>query len=173
MVYVWNGTNADDRLFFGPSTPYVGTPVLAYGRGGDDTIIGSQAADTIYGGAGNDLLIVGQRHSTGDHLYGGAGNDTLVTANISGSHTLTGGAGADLFMVGRTGGSGASPNDVDTIADFNSHQGDRINAKGEAHTEVQVGQNVDVTLYASNGDVLQHLLLEHTKLSQLGPGWIT
>jgi Ca2+-binding RTX toxin-like protein len=173
MVYVWNGTNGNDSIFFGPATPYVDTPVLAYGRDGNDTIIGSKAADTIYGGAGNDLLVVGYRQSTGDHLYGGAGDDTLVTANTSGSHTLTGGAGADFFMVGRIDVFGGSPNDLDTITDFNYHQGDRINAEGEAHTEVQVGQNVDVTLYAPNGDVLQHVLLEHTKLSQLGPGWIT
>ncbi|MRV76095.1 DUF4214 domain-containing protein [Duganella sp. FT92W] len=71
------------------------------GAGGNDTLTGSQMADTLSGGAGqdrldglggNDLLDGGD---DADTINGGAGNDTLRGGN--GADTLTGNDGDDTF----------------------------------------------------------------------------
>ena len=72
---------------------------------------GSNFADTIYGGAGNNTL---DGQGGDDWLFGRGGNDTL-----------TGGAGADRFVY--VDGDGA-----DTITDFNRGQGDKIDLSGVA-----------------------------------------
>ncbi|MBN3869292.1 choice-of-anchor D domain-containing protein [Nostoc sp. JL33] len=73
------------------------------GQGGNDTINGSGGDDLLRGGTGNDLLI------------GGQGNDTLV-----------GGTGADSFLYDTNAGFNSAAVGVDTIADFNHSQGDKI-----------------------------------------------
>jgi len=75
----------------------------------NNVVIGGSGADTIDGGAGNDLLRGGE-DSGGDSLFGGAGNDTLEGATayyyaFDGSDsdlevdTLSGGDGIDRFDV--------------------------------------------------------------------------
>ena len=59
---------------------------MLQGMAGDDTLIGSDLADTLYGGLGNDILQGGKGVDT---LYGGDGNDTLQ-----------GGAGNDVIHGG-------------------------------------------------------------------------
>ncbi|MBE9105490.1 choice-of-anchor D domain-containing protein [Nostoc cf. edaphicum LEGE 07299] len=73
------------------------------GQGGNDTINGSGGDDLLRGGTGNDLLI------------GGQGNDTLV-----------GGAGADSFLYDTNSIFNSAVVGIDTIADFNRSQGDKI-----------------------------------------------
>ncbi|MEH1950629.1 MAG: choice-of-anchor D domain-containing protein [Nostoc sp.] len=73
------------------------------GQGGNDTIDGSGGDDLLRGGTGNDLLI------------GGQGNDTLV-----------GGAGADSFLYDTNSIFNSAVVGIDTIADFNRSQGDKI-----------------------------------------------
>jgi Ca2+-binding RTX toxin-like protein len=73
------------------------------GQGGNDTINGSGGDDLLRGGAGNDLLI------------GGPGNDTLV-----------GGTGADSFLYSTNAPFTSAAVGIDTIADFNHSQGDKI-----------------------------------------------
>ena len=73
------------------------------GGDGDDTLIGSPAADLIYGGAGNDILIGGDGV---DHEYGEAGNDQFGDLSLTGNGVaddagndfLFGGDGADTFI---------------------------------------------------------------------------
>ncbi|MCW5731326.1 MAG: type I secretion C-terminal target domain-containing protein [Alphaproteobacteria bacterium] len=115
---------------------------------GGNTVLGGAGADTVYfedagaslirGGSGNDFLFpedIGTIGATAHTLDGGAGNDTILVAaglgNLllggTGNDTLEGGAGADLLA----GGTGADHfrlglDGVDTIADFSSRQGDRI-----------------------------------------------
>ena len=71
--------------------------------------------DTLLGGEGNDILF-GQGGS--DTLQGGAGNDILLPG--SGSNTMWGGTGADTFMwlKGDTGSN--------VIKDFSVSQGDKL-----------------------------------------------
>ncbi|MEH2291736.1 choice-of-anchor Q domain-containing protein [Nostoc sp.] len=73
------------------------------GQGGNDTINGSGGDDLLRGGAGDDLLI------------GGQGNDTLV-----------GGIGADSFLYDTNSAFNSAVVGIDTIADFNHSQGDKI-----------------------------------------------
>jgi VCBS repeat-containing protein len=82
---------------------------------GNDTITGSSSADRINGQAGNDTL-------------NGGGGDDFISGGL-GVDQLTGGTGADsfLFLKKETGGTIAS---ADTIADFLSSDGDRIDLSG-------------------------------------------
>ncbi|MHC5718524.1 MAG: right-handed parallel beta-helix repeat-containing protein, partial [Nostoc sp.] len=73
------------------------------GLGGNDTINGNSGNDLLQGGTGNDLLI------------GGKGNDTLV-----------GGMGADSFLFNTNAAFNSATVGIDTIADFNHSQGDKI-----------------------------------------------
>ncbi|MEH2417359.1 choice-of-anchor Q domain-containing protein [Nostoc sp.] len=73
------------------------------GQGGNDTINGYAGNDQLRGGTGNDLLI------------GGQGNDLLV-----------GGMGADSFLYGTNAAFTSAAVGIDTIADFNHSQGDKI-----------------------------------------------
>ncbi|HHC6692481.1 TPA: tandem-95 repeat protein [Vibrio parahaemolyticus] len=68
-------------------------------------------ADTIYGGAGNDILF-GQGGS--DKLFGGADNDILIGG--LGSDILTGGDGEDIFKWIDV------ANERDTVTDFSSSE---------------------------------------------------
>ncbi len=82
---------------------------IIYGYDGNDTIHGGDGNDMLYGGNGNDTLY-GQGGD--DTVYGGDGNDTLY-----GDYT---GSGADTFVF-KSGDAG-----IDTIADFSTAQGDKI-----------------------------------------------
>ena len=76
---------------------------ITFGLGGDDIIFGTGGSDVISGGAGNDVII------------GGGGADVL-----------SGGSGADVFRYLSASDSGVAWGDFDTIMDFNSAEGDRI-----------------------------------------------
>ena len=78
-----------------------------------------QNSATLNGGTGNDILL--GRDSQADTLNGGDGNDWLIGG--TGNDTLTGGAGADRFLFHTT---LSASNNVDTIMDFSSAQGDKI-----------------------------------------------
>ena len=80
---------------------------------GNDTLVGSAAANLLIGGAGNDSLAGGGGNDT---LQGGAGNDTLWGGG--GNDVLDGGAGVDLAVypdnttpvfVDLVGGTGSFP----------------------------------------------------------------
>jgi Ca2+-binding RTX toxin-like protein len=101
-----------EQWFAGPSMQ---------GRGGNDTLMGGAAADTLYGDqeAGESGL------SGDDSLVGGGGNDTL--SGGAGADRLDGGIGNDSLSGGTGGDSYAftvAPGtaNADTIADFESGQ---------------------------------------------------
>lgn len=64
------------------------------GGAGDDVLDGGAGNDTINGGEGNDQLFGGTGN---DRLFGGAGDDTLNGG--VGSDRMTGGAGNDTYIV--------------------------------------------------------------------------
>lgn len=79
-----------------------------YGGAGSDTLSGS--GGNLYGGEGNDLLILNGDWFDADaahYLNGGSGNDTLVSAGESGFHStsshLEGGEGKDFYELYTTG----------------------------------------------------------------------
>ncbi len=124
---------------------------LLDGGGGNDTLFGGSGNDALFGGAGDDVLDGG---AGDDLLFGGPGNDLL--AGGSGGDTLDGGAGADTLA----GGAGADlfrlaggfGNDV--ITDFDLAQGDRIvNTNGARKvTDVQFVDGVGYRVAFSRTD---------------------
>ena len=96
------GTVYNDTIDFSDLSvsPEDGAAINLEGRAGDDNLVGSKYRDVILGEDGNDRLV------------GDAGQDVL-----------TGGAGVDRFIFrGLSDFSGGG----DTITDFNSAEGDRI-----------------------------------------------
>lgn len=77
--------------------------VLIANPAGNDTVVGSLAADTLYGNVGGGSSLVGRNGddilyagTAGDRLSGGSGVDALVGGG--GRDTLTGGTGYDYFI---------------------------------------------------------------------------
>src|SRR5262249_42571520 len=81
------------------STQTVGVTVFA--TGGNDTVIGSNFDDNLWGGARNDTLLGGPRNDLllgdvgADSLSGGAGNDTIYAD--SSDTLIDGGPGTDAL----------------------------------------------------------------------------
>lgn len=73
-----------------------GARFAASGNGGNDTIIGSDIAETIDGGTGNDLLSGGGGR---DSVWGAEGHDTLIGG--VGDDTLMGQIGNDVYRFSR------------------------------------------------------------------------
>ncbi|MFA7587834.1 MAG: cadherin, partial [Novosphingobium sp.] len=94
------------------------------GTGEADTLTGSSGEDTISGLDGNDIL----RGAGGnDTILGGTGNDTITGG--AGADWLSGDAGADVFNFDAIAHSRVGLGH-DTIMDFNSAEGDRIDLVG-------------------------------------------
>ena len=74
---------------------------------GDDRVIGTNAADTVYGEAGNDALF-GGFGGAGSVMYGGIGDDLFYAGSSvndtqyggSGDDAMAGGVGNDVFYGG-------------------------------------------------------------------------
>ena len=92
------------------------------GLGGSDVLSGGHGNDILAGGAGNDRLLGGTGN---DRLLGGTGADTLVGG--AGKDSLRGGPGADAFVFRSAAQS--TKGSPDTILDFSSRQGDRIDLR--------------------------------------------
>lgn len=85
-----------------------------------EQVLGSDGDDFIFGGAANETLIGGDGD---DVIAGGAGRDSLV-----------GGDGADRFVFNLAAHSGAVRAARDTIADFNTAEGDKIVLNFDSNT---------------------------------------
>jgi Ca2+-binding RTX toxin-like protein len=111
-----------------------------YGWSGNDNLIGGLKADTLAGGLGNDTLAGGQGM---DNIRGGDGNDLIKGA--LGTDTLTGGAGADHFLFGSALDGALN---IDTITDFTSGS-DVIELSASTFTAYagQVGNHVGTSAY--------------------------
>lgn len=91
------------------------------GSSHNDVLSGDDGANVLRGGNGNDRLL---GRDGDDRLVGGAGDD-LITGG-DGVDTLYGQAGADVFDFNNVRESGVTSATRDTIADFSSAQGDKI-----------------------------------------------
>lgn len=93
------------------------------GADGDDFIAGGIKGDNISGLDGNDRLL---GENGRDVLLGGEGDDTLEGGN--GVDVLTGGSGNDSLIGGLKQDTFVFESGFgnDTIADFNQHEGDKI-----------------------------------------------
>jgi Ca2+-binding RTX toxin-like protein len=83
------------------------TKVTVNGRGGNDTVQGSEFADVLNGEGGIDRLVAFRNPAgTRDVMTGGEGDDTLVWNNGDGSDTMDGEAGNDTIEVNGSGAAG-------------------------------------------------------------------
>jgi Ca2+-binding RTX toxin-like protein/uncharacterized protein affecting Mg2+/Co2+ transport len=112
------GGSGDDVLDGGDGNDY-----LSGGRG-DDVLSGGAGNDYLRGGSGNDDLSGGDGN---DYLSGGRGDDVLDGG--SGNDYLRGGRGSDVFVFGPDSGA-------DTVADFKSAKGDKIDVSGYNITDL-------------------------------------
>lgn len=102
---LWGGSGAD--LLYGDSDGGEGDSDLIHGGGGADVIYGDGAEggrdgrDTIYGGDGDDVIHGDGAEGAADSIFGGAGNDYINTG--PGNDYADGGAGDDILL----GGDGA------------------------------------------------------------------
>ena len=97
MPLEFYGMGGDDRVNGrgqgGAGLHYLG-PLIIEGGDGDDVLLrGSEKADVILGGPGNDRL---EAQDSADLLDGGAGDDYMAAGG--GNDSMTGGPGADTFV---------------------------------------------------------------------------
>jgi Ca2+-binding RTX toxin-like protein len=81
-------------------------------------VSGTDQADILVGGYGNDTILGGD----GDDVISGSFGDDIVNGG-AGNNTLTGGSGADVFQIT------ADHDGFDTITDFSVLQGDTLDIK--------------------------------------------
>lgn len=128
------GTEGDDTL----------DGEIVFGREGNDTINGTDAADILHGGRGDDVIYGLEGN---DRIYGAEGDDVLNGG--LGDDILIGGVGNDTFVIDSLSGN-------DVIADFNNDAGyqDVLQFSSELFADMnslisqtsQNGSNVSVAL---------------------------
>jgi Ca2+-binding RTX toxin-like protein len=127
------------------------TSVQVAGGGGDDTIAGSDRADTLIGSSGNDR-IVGFRNAanTRDVMLGGDGNDTLVWNPGEGDDTMDGEAGVDTIEV--NGGGGGEEFEVKPSATAGRVQFDRLGPTPPGAFNLDIGTSERLDFNGNGGD---------------------
>lgn len=140
-----NGAGGDDEIDGANQL----TPLLLFGDGGADSLIGGSAADVLIGGDGDDILV------------GNAGNDVLL--GNGGSNRFDGGAGDDTFFVGSStdmiadGGSGTDKVVVTLTGGIHLQMGswtgvERVNGLTGADILDATGMSSGIILSGSSGD---------------------
>lgn len=122
---------------------------ILYGRGDDDSILGGQGNDILYGEAGNDFI------------NGKDGNDTLNGG--SGNNTLVGGSGNDWFKIERHANTQTiiedyTSEDLIDFSDFDSYLQFSISDDGNGNAIINLYDNQTVKLIGHsvasfNGDL--------------------
>ena len=118
---------------------------------GDDLIDATQGDNNrIYGGSGNDIIIVGDSN----RIFGDAGDDSIF-ATSSGDNLITGGEGADQFWIA----SAAIPESTNMVDDFVSGEDViGIAGLGVGFDRVSLVQQDDNTLISAGGADLATLI---------------
>lgn len=147
---VAHGTDAADSFDGGMHESDIA--VNLHGKGGNDTLRGSNSDDLISGDAGNDKL---EGSNGDDMLLGGSGDDKLyghsdddVLMGGSGNDTLDGSSGDDM-LIGGSGSDSLKGGDHDDYLDG----GDGAdNLDGGEQDDIVFGGNGDDTLKGGGGD---------------------
>ena len=113
------------------------TDNFAFGKEGNDTIIGNGGNDTLYGNQQSDLMFGGEGN---DSLYGGKDNDTLN--GNQGDDVLFGNLGNDVLYGGKN-------NDI-----VYGNQGDDLVYGDLGNDTLYGGQNNDSLLGGDGDDIL-------------------
>jgi Ca2+-binding RTX toxin-like protein len=127
------------------------TSVTVDGRDGNDTINGSQLADELEGGDGDDRLI-GDNNPDGtrDEAIGEAGNDTMVWNPGDGDDVNEGGDGTDTVEV--NGGNGGEVFEVKPSAVAGRVAFDRTGPNPPGPFNLDIGTSERLDLNANGGD---------------------
>jgi Ca2+-binding RTX toxin-like protein len=127
------------------------TSVTVDGGDGNDTINGSQIADRLEGGAGDDRII-GDNNPGGsrDEAIGEAGNDTMVWNPGDGDDVNDGGDGNDTVEV--NGGGGGEQFEVKPSATPGRTQFDRIGPTPPGPFNLDIGTSERLDLNTNGGD---------------------
>jgi Ca2+-binding RTX toxin-like protein len=109
-----------------PAPPPLPAGLTLVGTNGDDLLIGSAYADTIYGLDGDDLLHGGAGN---DFIYGGMDDDVLVGG--AGADRLDGGAGVDIVSYAY------SPSTWGVSVDLTLNKGLNGDAQGDTYFGIE------------------------------------
>ena len=112
------------------------------GSANNDTITGSQAADSINAGAGNDTII---GYTVGDTVNGGDGIDTLV---VTEAHTIQTTNDNQLVNLEKVDASGANAGVLIQL----DNQSEGFEVTGSAFADTLRGGDGNDTINAGNGD---------------------
>jgi len=124
-------------------SPNITGQVTIFGGAGNDLLVGSGGADWLYGGVGHDKL---KGRAGSDLMFGGPGSDKLVAG--AGGDSLAGGAGKDV-LIGQAGADKlAGGNQTDKM--FGGKGNDIL--KGGGGSDSIKGQGGDDVLYGGTGD---------------------
>jgi Ca2+-binding RTX toxin-like protein len=104
---------------------------IIFGNGGNDTLDGWLGADTLIGGVGNDSIWHSFFVPTSDLVYGNEGNDTMWVSGGGGSDTVFGGSGDDSIF----------HNSAGTPSMYGNEGNDTINAFGATTATIIGGQD--------------------------------
>ena len=120
------GSRFNDRLTdtVKTSVNYGGNDNSFYGGLGNDVLYLGGGIDDGHGGSGNDVI---SGEAGNDRLYGDAGADQLIGG--IGLDRLYGGLGADRFIFRSLTDSTVSLTGRDTVQEFNSAEGDKIDLR--------------------------------------------
>ncbi|MEL7428495.1 MAG: hypothetical protein AAFN43_00715 [Pseudomonadota bacterium] len=144
------GTNADDIL-----TVAGANAVNLFGRGGNDTISGSEAAETLDGGADNDQLT---GNGGSDTIIGGDGNDTAhYTFDFEDYEISLDGLGGIDVLASLTAGGGVEGMDsVTGVENLGFADGTYELRLGTAAAETLIGSSLNNLFFG--GDEADYLL---------------
>jgi Ca2+-binding RTX toxin-like protein len=152
-IDVSGGSGANDISLAGVNaTDFTSlTSVSVDGGDGNDTINGSQIADELEGGPGDDR-ITGDNNPGGsrDEAIGEAGNDTMVWNPGDGDDVNEGGTGSDTVEV--NGGGGGEQFEVKPSATPGRAQFDRIGPNPPGPFNIDIGTSETLDLNANGGD---------------------
>jgi serralysin len=142
----WNGGGYDFDMTTG-SSAYTGESFTNFEHAlmgnGDDTVVGTDAGNSIDGGGGNDSLSGGNGNDT---LTGAAGNDRL--SGDAGNDILDGGDGADSLFGGDGNDTLTGAAGDDTLY---GHSGNDV-LEGGAGSDTMYGHDGDDTFRYHAGD---------------------
>lgn len=132
----FSGLNLSAKTFFDYFMAADTKGAWDYLFSGNDAVIGTQYADYLFGGAGDDTVAGGVGN---DVIEGNTGNDLLYGGK--GADKLAGGTGADTFVFKSTTDSTVAASGRDTISDFSRVQNDKIGLSAiDANTKVEGNQ---------------------------------
>lgn len=125
--------------FFGPGEKIPLDRIMKPSVTENDRILGTNGKNSYDGGAGNDQI---SGKGGNDILKGGTGNDKLYGG--AGRDELHGGAGKDVFLFKSIKDSTVASSGRDTIKDFSSKAGDKIDLKAiDADTTAKGNQSFE------------------------------